>query len=130
MIVNKNSNYFSTFVDLFMFLFFPAKIFAKYSGVKYGSSCRIVSKEFGSEPYLVELGNHVHITRGVSFVTHDGGVWVFRENQNDLDVFGKIKIGNNTYIGNNTLILPGVSIGNNCVIGANSVVTKCIPLGN
>ena len=41
--------------------------------------------------------------------------------------FGKeIKIGNNVWIGGNTVITPGVKIGDNVIIGAASVVTKDI----
>lgn len=39
-----------------------------------------------------------------------------------------IQIGNNVWIGMNSVILPGVKIGDNVAIGANSVVTKDIPL--
>lgn len=38
-----------------------------------------------------------------------------------------VKIGNNVWIGANSVILPGVTIGDNTVIGAGSVVTKDIP---
>jgi maltose O-acetyltransferase len=38
-----------------------------------------------------------------------------------------ISIGDNVWIGGNTVILPGVTIGDNAVIGAGSVVTKSIP---
>ena len=42
--------------------------------------------------------------------------------------FGKsVKIGDNVWIGGNTVINPGVTIGNNVVIGSGSVVTKDIP---
>lgn len=44
-----------------------------------------------------------------------------------MDFFGKIKVGSNVYIGNNTLILPGVTIGDDVVIAAGSVVTKSVP---
>jgi maltose O-acetyltransferase len=36
-------------------------------------------------------------------------------------------IGNNAWIGGNTVIMPGVTIGNNVVVGAGSVVTKDLP---
>lgn len=38
-----------------------------------------------------------------------------------------VKIGDNVWIGGNSIIFPGVSIGNNVTIGAGSVVTKDIP---
>lgn len=36
-------------------------------------------------------------------------------------------VGNDVYIGNDVIILPGVNIGNKVVIGAGAVVTKDIP---
>ena len=84
---------------------------------------------FGSEPYLVELGNNVRIASGTKLITHDGGVWVLR-NLNiapNSDLFGKIKIGDNVHIGMNCIIMPNVKIGNNCIIGCSAVVTKDIP---
>lgn len=39
----------------------------------------------------------------------------------------EVHIGNNVWIGANSVILPGVTIGDNTVIGAGSVVTKDIP---
>lgn len=38
-----------------------------------------------------------------------------------------VTIGNNCWIGANSVICPGVTIGDNTVIGAGSVVTKDIP---
>lgn len=38
-----------------------------------------------------------------------------------------VNIGNNVWIGGNSVIMPGVSIGNNVTVGAGSVVTKDIP---
>lgn len=40
---------------------------------------------------------------------------------------GDVVIGNNVWIGDNSIILPGVHIGNGAVIGAGSVVTKSVP---
>ena len=100
-------------------------------GVKIGTKC-IIDKtaEFGTEPYLVEIGNDVRITKGVRFITHDGSLWVVRNLglvPPEADYFGKIKVGDNTNIGWNTIILPGVTIGCNCIIAAGAVVTKDVP---
>ena len=75
---------------------------------------------------MIEIGNHVQITHGTKFFTH-GGSWVFRNEFPNLDTFGKVIIKDNVYIGNNSLIMPGVTIGNNVIVGAGSVVTKSIP---
>jgi teichuronic acid biosynthesis glycosyltransferase TuaG len=40
---------------------------------------------------------------------------------------GKIKVGNNVWVGSNTIILKDVSIGDGCVIGANNVIYKSLP---
>lgn len=82
---------------------------------------------WGSEPWLITLGSNVHITDGVKFINHDGGTLLFRKSIPDLEITKPILIGNNVYIGNNVIILPGVTVGNNVVIGAGSIVTKNIP---
>ncbi len=99
--------------------------YARSLGVRLGTECKLVSvggATFGSEPYLITIGNHVEIAGEVSFLTHDGGAWLFRDEFPDLDVFGTIVIGNNVFIGRRAIILPGTVIGDNCVIGAGSVV--------
>ena len=47
--------------------------------------------------------------------------------QEDLEIRGDTVIGNDVWIGQNAVILPGVHIGNGAIIGANSVVGKDIP---
>lgn len=99
-------------------------------GAKIGNDSMIFKGvSLGSEPYLVEIGNHVKITADVKFVTHDGGIHVIRhlKKLHEADIFGKIVIGDNVFIGVNSIILPDVTIGDNCIIGAHSVVTKNIP---
>lgn len=44
-----------------------------------------------------------------------------------LEFAKPIHIGNNVWIGGNTVINPGVTIGDNVIIGSGSVVTKDIP---
>ena len=96
-------------------------------------NCRLLSEPmaiFGSEPYLITLGQNVEITNGVRFIPHDGAVWALRnfdEKYKNLDAFAPIRVGNNVFFGNCVIVLPGVTIGDNVVIGAGSVVAKDIP---
>lgn len=104
--------------------------YAKSLGVTMGENCEIFNDVFlGSEPYLIHLGNNVRVTKGVKFITHDGGIFILR-NLNLLpnaDIFGPIFVGNNVHIGIDAIIMPGVTIGNNCIIGCGAVVTKDVP---
>lgn len=101
-------------------------------GVRIGERCEIhPSTSWGSEPYLISVGDHVRITKNVQFITHDGGVWVLREKYGcpDIDLFGRIRVGSNVHIGFNAIIMPGVTIGDDCVIATGAVVTKDVPAG-
>lgn len=83
--------------------------------------------DFGSEPWILTIGEDVYITDGVKFITHDGGTLLFRDLEPTLEITKPITLGSKVYIGNNAMILPGVTIGDYVVIGAGSVVTKDIP---
>lgn len=94
-------------------------------GVRYGENCVFRTRLFGSEPYLIEIGNNFETSSNVHFVTHDGSLSVIRnlyKEFSDVDIFSKIIIGDNVFIGINTTILPGTRIGNNVIVGAGSVV--------
>ncbi len=82
---------------------------------------------WSTEPWIITLGNNVHITEGVKFLTHDGGTLLYRNKVPDLEITKPIIVGNDVYIGNNVIILPGVTVGNNVIIGAGAVVSKDIP---
>lgn len=82
---------------------------------------------FGSEPYLRKIGDNCTITGGVIFQTHDEGIGIFRNTYPGIYVFGAIEVGNNVFIGNRTIIMPGVTIGDNIIIDAGSIVTKSFP---
>ena len=103
---------------------------ARKLGCKVGKNCRILGNAFqilGSEPELISIGDHVSISSGTRFVNHHGELWVLRSKEKNIQSFEKIHIGNNVFIGQNVVILPGVTIGNNVVIGAGSVVTHNVP---
>lgn len=107
--------------------------YARYLGVTVGEKCQILpdpSRTFGTEPWLIKLGNHVDITAGVQFLNHEGALWCLRGIDSvyeKYDCFLPITVGDNVLIGVNSLIMPGVHIGNNVIIAAHSVVTKDIP---
>ncbi|MBQ2734908.1 MAG: acyltransferase [Clostridia bacterium] len=102
--------------------------YAKKVGVNMGENLHLYGEiDWGTEPWLITLGNNVHLTNDIRFVNHDGGTLLFRDRVPDLEITKPITVGNNVYIGNNVLILPGVNIGNDVIIGAGAVVTRDIP---
>ena len=103
------------------------------SGVKIGENCDISkAANFGSEPWLIKIGNNVRITKGVEFITHDGGMWTLRK-MGKIDEsyvkYGPIVIGDNCNISWNAIIMPNVHIGENCIVAAGAVVTKDVASG-
>ncbi len=74
----------------------------------------------------VIIGKNAQIAPNVSIYT--AGHPIHPDSRNSGYEYGiPITIGDNVWIGGNTVILPGVTIGNNVVIGAGSVVSKDIP---
>ena len=96
-------------------------------GAQIGEGCFIVPTDLGAEPYLIKIGNHVAIAADVAFATHDGAVWVFRDQVPDLQVFGPIVIEDNCIIGLRSIIFPNVRIGRNSVVAAGSLVINDVP---
>lgn len=81
-----------------------------------------------TRPWMIEIGDNVSITTGVTILTHGYDWSVFKGIYGDvLGSAGRVKIGNNVFIGMNSTILKGVTIGNNVVIGANSLINKNVP---
>ena len=107
--------------------------YLRKQGARIGTGCDISKlADFGSEPYLISIGNNVRVTKHVSFITHDGGLWTLRKMgkiDKEAVKYGRIKIGDNCNISWNATIMPGVTIGDNCVIAAGAVVTKDVPSG-
>lgn len=81
-------------------------------------------------PWQITIGNHVRITEGVKILTHDFSWSVLKEidcgygKGTILGASGKVNIGNNVFIGMNSIILRGVNIGDNVIIGAGSIVSR------
>jgi len=107
------------------------------SGLTFGKGTIIMNRlvDYGSEPYLIRIGDHCSISTGVRFITHDGGTRVFRDNpefakgrrQVDINKYGTIELKDNVYIGMDTIIMPNVTIGPNSVVGAGCVIRRNVP---
>ena len=68
-------------------------------------------------PIGVHVGKNSYIAFGARILCHDRTRGLY------LDT----RVGENCFIGGQSLILPGVEIGNDCIVGAGSVVTKSVP---
>ena len=91
-----------------------------------------VGKNFGrlngvildpSHCWLIEIGDNVTMAPRVHVLCHDASTKQFI----GYTKIGRVTIGDNVFIGAESVILPGVIIGNNVIIGANSTVTHDIP---
>lgn len=99
-------------------------------GAKIGENCSLQIRGLASEPYLVEIGDHVSITKDVNLITHDGGSSMLRDELPYLRYFGKIIIEDHCFIGNGAIITAGVRIGRNSIIGPMSVVINDVKPGS
>ena len=114
--------------DMLFRLLLSGVDYGRRKGVKIGSDCRIYIKSWGSEPFLVEIGNRVTITSGVKILTHDGATWLVRgEGGVRYQRYRGVRIGNDVFVGVNAIIMPGITIGNRVVIGSGSIVTRDVP---
>lgn len=73
--------------------------------------------------WLIEIGDNVTIAPRVHILCHDASTKAFL----GYTKIGRVTIGNNVFIGAESVVLPGVTIGDNVIIGANSTVTYDIP---
>lgn len=104
--------------------------YARYKGVTVGKNCRLYIRDFGSEPFLITIGDNVTITSGVKILTHDGSAWLFRDEKGRRYSYAPVEIGSDVLIGANSIIMPGVKIEDKVIIAAGSVVTKSVPSGS
>lgn len=74
----------------------------------------------------IHIGDNVKLGPNVNIFTASHPIDPIMR-QTGLEFGQSIYIGNNVWIGGNTVINPGIMIGNNTVIGSGSVVTKNIP---
>ena len=107
--------------------------FARAIGVRLDGRVRfygISRGMFGSEPWLITIGDNVYITAGVTFVTHDGGTLILRKEYPDLEWTAPITVEDDVYIGVQAIVLPGVTIGRRSIVAAGAVVASDVAPGS
>lgn len=72
--------------------------------------------------HLIEIGDDVELAPNVTILAHDNSL----KKIIGLCKIGKVKIGNNVFVGAGSIILPNVVIGDNVVIGAGSIVSRSL----
>ena len=75
------------------------------------------------------IGNNCSISIGVQIYSHDSVEWAVSGGEKPY-VYDKTTIGDNCYIGPNTIIAKGVNLGKETIVGANSFVNKSFPEGS
>lgn len=118
--------YFQRLYWFFLKLVFSPLDLARKQGVHFGENCLVNDGvNFGSEPYLISIGDNFYSSRNVQFITHDGSINVLRrlyKKYEAADLFANIKVGNNVFLGFGVTILPGSIIEDNVIVGAASLV--------
>lgn len=76
-----------------------------------------------SHCWLIEIGDNVTMAPRVHVLCHDASTKKFL----NYTKIGRVTIGDNVFVGAESVILPGVTVGSNVIIGANSTVTHDIP---
>lgn len=96
--------------------------FYRHVGMKVGAKTIICGYMPVAEPQLVEIKDNCVISSEVAFITHDHSINKVTEKGSNL--FGKITIGNNCFVGQRCTFLYGVTLADNIIVGSGSVVTK------
>lgn len=76
-----------------------------------------------SHCFLIEIGDNCTLAPNVRIMAHDASMKKIM----GVARVGRVIIHNNCFLGDSTIVLPGVSIGPNSIIGAGSVVSRNIP---
>lgn len=95
-------------------------------GLKIGKNVTIMPNVSIDDkyPYLISIGDNCSLSNGVLILAHDATTYKFTGGYSRV---AKVDIKDNVYIGQNSIILPGVTIGPNVLVAAGSVVNKDIP---
>ena len=74
-------------------------------------------------PWLISVGDDVTLASNVRILAHDAST----VKATGYTKLGIVEIGNNVFIGADSIVLCNTKIGDNVIIGAGSVVTHDVP---
>lgn len=102
-----------------LILRFRILYYRKWYGMKIDHTALLSSKcnLDKTNPRGIYIGKESYIAFGCTVLTHDFVRGI------RCDTF----IGDQCFIGGNSIILPGVKVGNNSIVAAGAVVTKDVP---
>ncbi len=93
-------------------------------GLKIGENCHLGDCAIDSSHcFHITIGDNVTFGPQVRILAHDASTKIFL----GYSRVANVQIGNNVFIGAQSIVLPGVTIGDNVIVGAGSVVTHDIP---
>lgn len=105
----------------------------KSNGLKFNGSPRFIAISVKFDDFdRITIGDRFVASMNVRFLTHDYSyttalISIGEKPETDIGILRNIKIGDNVFIGMNSIILPGATIGNNVIVGAGSVIRGHIP---
>jgi acetyltransferase-like isoleucine patch superfamily enzyme len=103
------------------------------SGVTMNGTPRFIARSAKFDDLRkITFGDRLVISMNVYLLTHDYSyttalISIGEKPVSDIGILRRIEIGDNVFIGMNSVILPGTKIGNNIIIGAGSVIRGNIP---
>lgn len=120
------------YFDSRRYMFFYNKLL-RFVGLNLKGEPRFIAKSVNFDDFnRITLGDRLVVSMNVYFLTHDYSyttalIALNEKPKTDVGIFRDIVVGNNVFIGMNSIILPGTTIGDNVIIGAGSVVRGNIP---
>jgi len=115
------------YIDEFCYLGSPSQLVAPEGYIKIGKRCHVMARILGHAG--VEIGDYVGVNGLILSATdsHQGGYRMagpmLPPQQRNVK-YGKVVIGRDAFIGNFSIVMPGVTIGEGAVVGPHSLVTK------
>jgi maltose O-acetyltransferase len=97
----------------------------KKRGLKVGVNFKAIGQNIIDPTHCwhIEIGDNVVMAPRAHILAHDASTYFLV----GYTRVANVRIGNNVFLGANSIVLPGVTVGDNVVVGAGAVVTNDIP---